>query len=96
VAEIGGAIAAHYGAPLDLVPLEGPPRRGVGATPWTVAGPIVADLACARALGHRPATYAATVAPALRSAEARAAAGLPFMGYLTGMFDYDAEDAALA
>lgn len=96
VAQIGTVIARHYGVTLDLVPLDGPPRKGVGGTPWSVAGPIVPDLSRARTLGHQPLTYAASVAPALRSAEARAAAGLPFMDYLTGMFDYAAEDAILA
>jgi len=93
VAQIGEAIARIYGAAPEFVRLDGPPRRGVGATPWTGAGPMVADMARARALGYRPvATYAEAVGAACRSAESRAKAGEPFEPYIAAMFDYQAED----
>ena len=93
--ELAAALAGLYGAAPDFVKLDGPPRRSVGATPWSVAGPIIADQTAARALGYAPTTYADRVEAACRSAEARAAAGLPFIGYLDGLFDYAAEDRIL-
>ena len=97
VADIGRAIAAIFGVELEIIPSDGPPVRGVGGTPWSVAGPLVADMRAAAAIGYEPVgTYAETVAAACRSAEARAAAGEPFIGYLNRMFDYAAEDAFLA
>jgi nucleoside-diphosphate-sugar epimerase len=95
--EIGKAVAAVMGASPQFVPLDGPPQNGVGRSPWSVPMPLVADMSAAAALGYRPVgAYAETVAAAIRSAEARAAAGQPFQDYLNGMFDYAAEDAALA
>jgi nucleoside-diphosphate-sugar epimerase len=96
VAEIGRAIGEVYGAELDLVLLDGPAREGVGATPWSVPRPLIADMSRAAALGYRPvATYRKAVGPACRSAEALAAAGVPFAPYLEKMFDYAAEDDRL-
>ena len=95
VGEIGLTIARLYGAAPAFVGLDGPPRRGVGDTPWSVAGPIIADQTAAPALGFTPTSYAERVEAACRAAEARAAAGLSFMGYLNGMFDYAAEDRLL-
>jgi nucleoside-diphosphate-sugar epimerase len=97
VAEIGRTIAAIYGVELDLVLLDGAPKKGVGATPWSASSPLVADMSRAEALGYRPvATYQQSIAAACRSAEALAAAGVPFASYLAKMFDYAAEDARLA
>ena len=95
VVEIGRTIAGLYGASPAFALLDGPPRKGVGGTPWSVSRPIIADLSRALSLGLKPTTYAQEVETACRSAEARAAAGLPFMGYLDQMFDYAAEDRLL-
>jgi nucleoside-diphosphate-sugar epimerase len=94
VAEIGQVIAGIYGAEVELVLLDGPPSDGVGATPWSTPRPLIADLSRAAALGYRPAaTYEQSIGAACRSAEALAAAGVPFVPYLQTMFDYAAEDA---
>jgi nucleoside-diphosphate-sugar epimerase len=96
VAEIGRVIVEIYGVELDLVRLDGPPENGVGATPWSGPRPLIADMSRAEALGYRPvATYREAIGPACKSAEALAAAGLPFVPYLAKMFDYAAEDARL-
>lgn len=95
VAEIGRVIAGVYGAAPELVLLDGPPEHGVGATPLGGPSPLIADMSRAAALGYRPvATYQEAIGGACRSAEALAAAGVPFAPYLTRMFDYPAEDAA--
>ena len=97
VAEIGRAIGRAYNRDLDLTLLPGPPRRGVGATPWSVAGPLIVDTSRGEALGYRPVTgFEDAIGEACRSAEALAAQGAPFAPYLATMFDYAAEDAALA
>ncbi len=96
VAEIGVAIGAAYGVDLDLVPLAGPPKRGVGAHPWCIPEPIALDMSRAEALGYRPVVrYEDAVGEACRSAEAAAAAGVAFPAYINALFDYAAEDAAL-
>ena len=96
VAQIGEAIGNHYGRDLDLVRLPGPPRKGVGSTPWSVAKPLIVDTKRGEALGYRPVTtYAGSVGQACRSAERQAEAGIAFAPYLATMFDYAAEDAAL-
>jgi len=41
-------------------------------------------------------TYQTSIEAACRSAEALAAAGVPFVSYLEAMFDYAAEDAWFA
>jgi nucleoside-diphosphate-sugar epimerase len=95
VAEIGQVIGALYGAAPELVLLDGPPVHRVGATPWGGPSPLIADMSRSAALGYRPAaTYQQAIGAACRSAEALAAAGAPFAPYLTGMFDYAAEDTA--
>lgn len=97
VAEIGRIVAEVYGVELDLVRLDGPPRNGVGATPWSVPLPLIADMSRAEAIGYRPAaTYRQAIAAACRSDEALAAAGVPFVSYIEAMFDYAAEDAFFA
>jgi nucleoside-diphosphate-sugar epimerase len=97
VAEIGQVIAQVYGVELDLVLLDGPPKDGVGATPWSGPRPLIADMSRAAALGYRPvATYEEAIGPACKSAEALAAAGVPFAPYLAKLFDYAAEDVRLA
>ncbi len=97
VKEIGEAIAAAYGAELTFDLIPGPPKRGLGATPWSIAGPIVLDMTRAAALGYRPATtYAEAVGEACRSAEAAAKAGVAFPDYINALFDYVAEDAAFS
>ncbi len=96
VREIGDAIAAAYGVELEFDLLDGPPRAGVGATPWSVARPLVADMSRAETLGYRPVvTYADAVGEACRSAEAAAKAGVEFPSYISTMFDYAAEDSAM-
>jgi len=93
VAEIGRTVAAIYGVELDLVLLDGAPKKRVGATPWSGPSPLIADMSHAEALGYRPvATYQQSVGAACKSAEALAAAGVPFAPYLATMFDYAAED----
>ncbi|HEY1750890.1 MAG TPA: NAD(P)H-binding protein [Caulobacteraceae bacterium] len=96
VAEIGAIIASLYGAAPELVLLDGAPAGGVGGTPWSTPLPIIADMTRAEALGYRPAaSFAQSIGGACRSAEALARAGVPFVPYLSAMFDYAAEDAAL-
>ena len=96
VKEIGEAIAAAYGADLQFDLLPGPPKSGVGATPWSVAGPVVVDMSRAEAIGYRPVTtYAQAVGEACRSAEAAAKAGVAFPDYINALFDYAAEDGVL-
>ena len=96
VKEIGEAIAAAYGVNLQFELWPGPPRRRVGATPWTVAGPVGGGMSRAQAIGYRPVTtYAQAVGAACRSAEAAAKAGAAFPDYINALFDYAAEDAAL-
>jgi hypothetical protein len=96
VAEIGRTIAEIYRVELDLVPLDGPPANGVGATPWSGPLPLIADMSRASVLGYRPvATYQEAIGPACTSAETLAAAGVPFVPYLAKLFDYAAEDARL-
>jgi nucleoside-diphosphate-sugar epimerase len=96
VAEIGRTICGLYGADPELVLIEGAPEARVGATPWTVPAPLIADMTRAEALGYRPvARYAEAVGAGCRSAEALAAVGVAFVPYLTAMFDYAAEDAYL-
>ncbi len=96
VLEIGQAIAAALGASPEFVLMDGPAKGGVGGTPWSVAAPLTADMRAAAAIGYRPVgTYAETVPLAVRSAQAWAASGQPFIGYIAGMFDYAAEDAVL-
>lgn len=96
VIEIGRTIAGFYGAAPEFVLMDGGPKDAVGATPWSVRRPMIADMSRAEALGYRPvATYAQAAAAACRSAEAMAAAGVAFVPYLQAMFDYAAEDAFL-
>jgi nucleoside-diphosphate-sugar epimerase len=93
VSEIGQTIAQVYGHDLEIVPFEGPPQRGVGASPWSTPRPIVVSVARAEATGYRPVTaYENAVGAACRSAEAMAAQGVAFPDYIGGMFDYQAED----
>ena len=97
VAEIGRTIAGIYGVELDLVLIDGAREDRVGATPWSTPRALVADMSRAAALGYRPvAAYADSIGAACRSAEAMAAAGVPFVPYLAGMFGYAAEDAFFA
>jgi nucleoside-diphosphate-sugar epimerase len=56
VAEIGQAILCATASPARLSLFPGPPRKYVGATPWSVASPIVADMSAAAALGYCPIT----------------------------------------
>jgi len=97
VREIGEAIAKVYGVDLEFDLLDGPPAKGVGATPWSGPRPLVADMSRALALGYRPVvTYADAVGEACRSAEAAAKAGVEFPAYINAMFDYAAEDAVFS
>jgi len=97
VAEIGATIRGRFNALVEFTLFEGPPRNGVGATPWSVPAPLVADMRRAEALGYRPVgTYAETVGTACRAAEATIAAGESFIGYVEAMFGYAAEDRFLA
>ena len=56
VGEIGEAILEALGSPAQLSPFAGPQRGLEGWTPWSVAGPVVADMSAAEALGYRPVT----------------------------------------
>jgi nucleoside-diphosphate-sugar epimerase len=97
VSEIAAAVARTYEYDLRPAPFDGPPARGVGGSPWSVAHPIVVSTARAEQLGYRPlATYEEAVSAACRSAEVQAAAGVAFPDYLLGLFDYAAEDAWLS
>jgi nucleoside-diphosphate-sugar epimerase len=98
VAEIGRIIADVYGVELDLVLLDGPPKDGVGGdalerSPAADRRHVARDGAGISACCDLPRRRSA---PACRSAEALAAAGVPFAPYLAKrMFDYAAEDARL-
>jgi nucleoside-diphosphate-sugar epimerase len=97
VRSIGEAIGRVHDYEWRFHPFEGAPVRKVGAHPWCVARPVILSTAKAAALGYRPAVaYADALAQTCRSAEAMAAAGVPFPPYLAELFDYRAEDAWLA
>ncbi len=68
VREIVQLVAATVGHRFELLPFHGPsPGDGVGASPWSVARPLVVDMAAAAALGYRPVTsYASAVVDTCR------------------------------
>jgi nucleoside-diphosphate-sugar epimerase len=97
VMQAGAAIAAAYGAGLEMAPFEGPPTGRIGGHPWCIEHPIVLDTHRAEALGYRPVTtYAEAMPETCRSIEAQAEAGAAFPPYILALFDYAAEDAWLA
>ena len=92
VLEIGRAIARAFDH--DVVACLVPGEPEVAANPWAVPRPFVLDLTAAeRELRHRPAhAYEDAVVETVRwLVETR----LPPAGYLTALFDYDAEDKYL-
>ncbi|MFS0691315.1 NAD-dependent epimerase/dehydratase family protein [Streptomyces nitrosporeus] len=104
VAGIAALIDGVLGVETETVLMDGPPEGGVGETPWTLAHPVVLDMAAAkRELGYRPVTAYADSLPAtvewlaseLRDRDWRE--GFPKMlrNYGPGLFDYPAEDAWL-
>ena len=50
VAEMGAAIGSAMGRPFEIVLFPGPPRRMVGASPWSIPKPIVVDMGVAELL----------------------------------------------
>jgi nucleoside-diphosphate-sugar epimerase len=100
---IGEAIAAAMGHAWEIVGLPGPPRGSVGASPWSIPAPLLVDMSVAEALGYRPVVAYADAMPELCSALRDATEGrrweevFPTLaGYPWPLFDYAAEDAALA
>lgn len=103
VRQIGEVILAATGSTAALSPVSGMRRDRVGATPWSVADPIVADMSAAEALGYRPlGGYRDFIGETLRDLRARAS-GRPWRDAFPGlapypdaMFEYEAEDAFFA
>lgn len=97
VARIGCTIAAAMNAELEIVPFDGPPQGGVGASPWAIPQPIVLDIARAEALGYRPVgAYGDLVGESCAWIAAAQARGLEVSPYIAALFDYRAEDSWLA
>jgi nucleoside-diphosphate-sugar epimerase len=107
VAEIGRTILDAMGSNAQIVPLDGLPIDGVGASPWGIPSPFVLSMQTAHDLGYVPA---ATYADAARSAvewitnelaEAKASGGDWRTAFPTAVdrandwFQYEAEDTAL-
>lgn len=107
VAEIADAVGTHLDHHPRTVTFPGPPVGGVGATPWSVPGPLVLAMGRARdELGHTGAPgYRETVGAAVDDLLARTAhvedwravlPGFARMEAAMGPFlDYAAEDAWL-
>jgi nucleoside-diphosphate-sugar epimerase len=108
VSEIAATVFELLDHACELVLMPGPPRDGLGGTPWSVPSPFVQSMAAARAeLGYTPvATYREAVGPALEwfidaAARAEASGGswrsaFPRMIERYGAddwFGYEAEDA---
>ncbi|MFF1353509.1 NAD-dependent epimerase/dehydratase family protein [Streptomyces sp. NPDC058297] len=107
IAEIGAQIDAVMEVGTETVLVDGaPPEPSVGGTPWSIAHPVVYDMAAAeRELGYRAVTtYSASLPETVGWLTERLSAGrgweeaFPAMvrSYTTGLFDYAAEDAWLA
>ncbi|GCE76674.1 NAD-dependent epimerase/dehydratase family protein [Cellulomonas biazotea] len=106
VAEIGEVVDATLGARTRTVTFDGPPRDGLGLTPWAVPHPLVLSMdRAARQLGYvAPGPYATTAPAAVRwlVEESRrrdwreAFPGFVRMEAMGDFFDYAAEDAFLA
>jgi nucleoside-diphosphate-sugar epimerase len=64
VMEIGQSILAALGSAAQLRPFEGPPQGFIGLSPWTIAHPMVADLAAAQRLGYSGRTTYRNAMPA--------------------------------
>ncbi|OKJ42642.1 NAD-dependent epimerase/dehydratase family protein [Streptomyces sp. CB01580] len=105
VAEIGEAVDAVLGRRTENVLMTGAPGKdGVGSTPWTIAHPVVYDMAAAeRELGYRPVTgYVESLpetvewlAGRLEGRDWTEAFPVLLRSYGRQLFDYDAEDAWL-
>lgn len=103
-AQIGAAVAAAMGASPRQVLLAGPPRDGVGDSPWAVPRPFVADMTAAgeelgyEALGgyadHLPATVE-WIVDAVRGRDWREVFPTFLRANGPDAFDYAAEDAWL-
>ena len=98
VAEIGQAILDAMGSEARLAPFPGPPRKFMGASPWSVERPLVADMSAATALGYRPVTdYRSSIAATCEALVAAAKGrywreAFPGLApYPDGMFDLDAD-----
>ena len=78
VTEIGRVVAELYGAAPELVLLDGAPKGGVGATPWSGPRPLIADMSRAEALGYeyRVRILAERSASSGRASDARCASSL--------------------
>ncbi len=105
VAEIGEAVDAVLGRRTETVLMAGAPGEdGVGATPWTIALPVVLDMAAAeRELGYRALTEYAESLPEtvewlagrLEGRDWTEAFPVLLRSYGQQLFDYAAEDAWL-
>ena len=101
--EIGRIIAGAMEYRGELLPLSDdayPPR--VGASPWSVPGPMVLDTGAARSLGWRPEVSYREAAGGICAWLRDTAAGVDWRelfpvlaGYPYDHFDYAAEDAAM-
>lgn len=102
VAQIGHVIAAALGRACDFVPLPGDPLGSVGRTPWSIPAPMVLDTgAVRRSLSLEPGRYADRIPAAVAWLERQApknwrAAFPQLAAYPFDLFDYAAEDAAMA
>lgn len=103
-AEIGAAVNAAMDHHPREVLMAGPPQSGVGAHPWAVPAPFVADMGeAARVLGYAAVTDYASFVPTtvawvraqLRGRTWQEAFPTFLRANGTGAFDYAAEDAWL-
>lgn len=88
VAEIGETILAAMGSDAVLAPFDGPPKSFRGASPWSVAAPLVADMSAAQALGYRPVTDYAAAAKATCEALVAAAQASDWRTAFPGLLEY--------
>lgn len=103
VEQIGRAIMAAIGREAELVPLTGGGAGAAGMTPWSVPRPFVISDRASRALGYAPCV---DYPDGTRAACAWLAESVPLEGwqamlpglsaYPSDLFDYAAEDRALA
>ena len=98
---IGETIARALNMSPQFIGLPGPPKRGLGATPWSIPKPFVMDMTAAQALGYRPIGGYAELAPDICRTFIEAAgrdwrAAFPVLaGYPYDLFHYAAEDERL-
>ena len=99
VREIGEIVLPEGTGP-ELLCFAGPPRNGVGRSPWSVPFPICLDTSALAALIGRPPLYQETVPPtaawALEHIGEDWTQSFPKLAaYPFPLFDYEAEDAVL-